>query len=228
MAYLLMTYLRITAAALLLAISACTTQNSAELNGQPPSSGEERLEKERLDEEPVDKVLSGEKLLAAPPAGWNKIYGLNNGTTRLTDFVPPNQSKAEWSTKLSFESHDSLTDINPIAILMGDLENLKDICEPIQSFNLFSGEENNYPTSVRLTFCGKNAHSSKGEVSISKVIQGNDYLYIVKMIHQVEPYTDPEAAITKEEIAVWSQYFREITLCDSRLETHPCPIPADE
>ena len=170
----------------------------------------------------------GEKLLAAPPAGWHNIYSLNNNITRLTDFVPAEETESEWSTKLSFESHQSLAEVDPISIVMGELDSTSSTCEPIESFNLFSGEENNYPTSVRLTFCGENAHSGLGEVSISKVIQGNDYLYIIKLLNRRPVFTDSDHAMPEAEIAAWAQYFSDISLCDETRDAHPCPTPTDE
>jgi hypothetical protein len=201
---------------LLLALAGCTTT----------TGGPDTLQVEPKTDQLIP--VSSEKLLAAPPTGWQRVYELNNGKTRLTDFIPADESRAEWSTKLSFESHESLTEANPIEIVMGELENTSEICEPIQSFNLFSGNENNYPTSVRLTFCGKNAHSNKGEVTISKVIQGNEFLYIIKVINQMPTYENADDAIAKEKVAAWSQYFRDIVLCDESLPEHPCPISTDE
>tara|TARA_R110002072_G_scaffold104099_2_gene228429 strand:- start:9106 stop:9708 length:603 start_codon:yes stop_codon:yes gene_type:complete len=176
---------------------------------------------------PSDDVVIGEKLIAQPPTDWQNIYSLNNGTTRLTDFIPPEETKNNWSTKISFESHKSLADVDPITIVMGDLDHTSDTCEAVQSFNLFSGVENNYPTSVRLTFCGKNAHSQQGEVSMTKSIQGNEYLYIIKMLTRVEPFVTEQSSITKQQIAVWSQYFSDISVCDDTSQEHACPAPAE-
>lgn len=176
----------------------------------------------------IESIVLGEKLIARPPADWQNVYSLNNGATRLTDYIPPQESKDNWTTKISFESHQSLADIDPITIIMGDLDHINDICEPVQSFNLFSGMEHNYPTSVRLTFCGKNAHSQQGEITMTKSIQGNDYLYIIKMIKQVEPFTTEENVISKQEIAQWSQYFGDISVCDDTTVEHACPIPIEQ
>jgi hypothetical protein len=200
-------------ASLALSLVACANQPADEVQN---SSSADAIE------------VPGEKLLAAPPAGWNTIYSLNNGITRLTDFVPAAESVSDWSTKLSFESHQTLADVDPISIIMGELDSTSDTCEPIESFNLFSGDENNYPTSVRITFCGENAHSGLGEVSISKVIQGNDFLYIIKLLNRRPTFTDSDHAMPKTEIAAWAQYFSEITLCDETRAAHPCLTPTDE
>ncbi|MFT4677337.1 MAG: hypothetical protein ACJAX5_003513 [Patiriisocius sp.] len=176
----------------------------------------------------IDSVVLGEKLIAGPPPDWQNSYSLNNGATRLTDYIPPEESEDNWTTKISFESHRSLAGIDPITIIMGDLDRIKDICELVESFNLFSGMENNYPTSVRLTFCGKNAHGQQGEVTLTKSIQGNDYLYIIKMLKRVDPFTTEQNIISKQEIAQWSQYFSAISVCDDTNVEHSCPIPIEQ
>jgi hypothetical protein len=111
---------------------------------------------------------------------------------------------------------------------MGELERIGDTCEKVESFNLFSGLENNYPTSVRLTFCGENAHSNRGEVSLTKSIQGNDYLYIIKLLHLVEPFTEQDTGVSEEQIAGWAQYFSGISVCDDTVVKHACPALSAE
>ncbi|MGV0035453.1 MAG: hypothetical protein ACNYPE_11040 [Candidatus Azotimanducaceae bacterium WSBS_2022_MAG_OTU7] len=54
---------------------------------------------------PAVKNESGERLLATPPKDWVTVFQLNNDNTRLTDFIPPDQDKNNWSVKLSFEAH---------------------------------------------------------------------------------------------------------------------------
>ncbi len=195
---------------------------------------------------------TAERLLASKPAGWHQIYQLNTAKTRLVDFVPEQDSESDWKTKLSFESHQALVDSDPITILMGELDQTRQNCEKIDSYNLFSGMENNYPTSVRLTFCSENTFSGEGEVTISKAIQAEDYFYLIKLLHRVPAFSpdsaadsnadsspdsnlDPDLApdldsnsrsniISKEQIATWSDYFGQITVCNGS-EQHPCTSP---
>lgn len=171
--------------------------------------------------------VSGERLLANPPSGWQQIYSLNTEKTRLVDYVPGNETEDEWKTKISFESHQSLVDVDPISILMGELDATRQNCENIESFNLYSGVENNYPTSVRLTFCGENAHTGEGEVTISKAIQANDYLYLIKLLHRVPAFTSNDNNVSEQQIASWADYFGKLSVCDDRDEAHPCNTPAE-
>lgn len=170
----------------------------------------------------------GEKLLATPPPEWIQTYSLNTEKTRLVDFVPPSETIDDWKTKLSFESHQSLIEVDPISILMGELDAARQNCEKIESFNLFSGLENEYPTSVRLTFCGENAHTREGEITISKAIQGGNFLYLIKLLRRVPAFTALENTLSEREIAAWADYFGRITLCDETSPEHPCPTPSEE
>ena len=76
-----------------------------------------------------------EVLRAAPPHGWHQIYQLNNDAVRLADFVPQGQTNLAWKTKLSFESHSNLVDLDPIEILLSEAKKNEEKCSFIQHFN---------------------------------------------------------------------------------------------
>ncbi len=97
------------------------------------------------------------------------------------------ETGSDWTTKLSFESFSELVSIDPIQVLLTEVEQDKKKCNFVQHFNLFSGLENGYPSSVRLFLCGKttltNADGSNtGEVKMIKAIQGLDYLYVITVL----------------------------------------------
>jgi hypothetical protein len=172
---------------------------------------------------PTDEIDSTEQLRASPPPDWNLIYQLNNINSRLTEFVPQNELTSTWSTKLSFESFHELADIDPIQVLLTEVEQDKKNCSFIQHFNLYSGLENNYPSSVRLFLCGENSETENGEVKIIKVIQGKDYLYVITLLKKIDPFEPNEPQFEEEEIAAWSTYLRGISLCDDEDISHRCP-----
>jgi hypothetical protein len=172
---------------------------------------------------PAAKVETGERLLARPPKDWVSVFQLKNDSIRLTDFIPPDQSKSNWSTKLSFEAHTTaeLT-IDPIELLFSEAETDQSRCNFIRHYNIFSGLENNYQTSVRLFLCGENAFTNRGEIKLIKAIRGNDYLYSVRIVRRTPPFDVNEEEFTKEEVALWSTYLRKISVCDGS-PGHPCP-----
>ncbi len=177
---------------------------------------------------PTADKHSSEKLLAEPPPGWNLIYRLNNITSRLSEFVPRSESSSDWSTKLSFESFLELASIDPIEVLLTEVEQDKKRCNSVQHFNLYSGLENSYPSSVRLFLCGEVQETQTGEVKMIKAIQGNDYLYIISIVKKIELFEPGQAQFTEKDIAAWSTYLRGISLCDNGDEAHSCPQTVKE
>ncbi len=176
-------------------------------------------------ETPTVKKETGERLLAGPPKDWVSVFQLKNDNTRLTDFIPPDQSKSSWSTKLSFEAHttDELA-LDPIELLFSEAETDQSRCNFVRHYNIFSGLENNYQTSVRLFLCGENAFTNRGEIKLIKAIRGNDYLYSVRIVRRTPPFDVNEEEVSKEEVALWSSYLSRISVCDGSAE-HPCPDP---
>ncbi|NQV65770.1 MAG: hypothetical protein HQ497_10440 [SAR86 cluster bacterium] len=163
-----------------------------------------------------------EQLLARPPNDWQIVYQLNTQSTRIVDYLPPGEAATDWQTKLSFESHQALTDIDPIEALISEVAKVRETCSSVNDFNLFSGLENNYRTSTRLLMCSNNAYTKRGEVSMLKVIQGNEYLYIIRLIKRIPPFETGEPTMPSAEIATWSNYLRNISVCDPNQSAHAC------
>ena len=172
---------------------------------------------------PVILQESSEQLLAKPPADWKLIYRLDLPSARLSDFIPPQETVSDWTTKLSFESSRGLVDFDPIEILLAEVNRDQKKCGFVQHFNLFSGLENNYPASVRLFLCGENALINKGEVKMIKAIAGNEYFYLIRILKRIKPFDVDQPEFAKREIAEWSSYIRSISLCDPGQSEHPCP-----
>ncbi|MFT5211829.1 MAG: hypothetical protein ACI9CE_003570 [Flavobacterium sp.] len=215
----LFTYIFIILSPFLL-FSACTSNR---LTGTAKVDDPVERKTEEPFEEPQQELLSSERLIARAPSDWQRIFELNNGDTRLSTYIPKGEAEDNWQTKLSFEAHEQLIAVDPISIMMGEISKMDDICSNIDHSNLFSGLENNYPTSVRLILCGQNAHSGKGEVSITKGIQGKDYFYIIRLEKKLDAFEKGKPEFAKNEIAEWSTYLKRITLCDQAPgTTHPC------
>jgi hypothetical protein len=169
---------------------------------------------------------STEQLLAKPPKGWKLAYQMNNGKTRLTDFVPPKESDSDWTTKLTFEAHADLKGSDPLQVVMAEARSEKKSCSFVQQFNLYTGLENNYRTAARLIMCGRSKFYGKGQVSIFKAIDGNDYFYIIRIVKHIKPFKLNDSGFGRQEMASWSNYFSKITLCDTASKQHPCPKPS--
>jgi hypothetical protein len=164
-----------------------------------------------------------EQLLAKPPDGWVQAYQLSNDATRLVEYVPEGESDTRWTAKLSFESFAGMVDVDPIEILLTEVTEDRKTCSFVQHFNLFSGNENNYPTSVRLFMCGERTGRNQGEIKIIKAISGESFFYLVKIISRIAPFEVNDPEFDKTTIASWSTYLRDVSLCNADNPSHPCP-----
>jgi len=165
-----------------------------------------------------------ERLIAQPPSGWIRTYQLNQEGERISEFSPADEDKNKWVNKISFESSLALQHADPIELLLKDAEEYKKRCNFVQHFNLFSGYENSYPTSLRLIMCGKSKQLDTGEVSMIKAIQGDEHFYVVKLTRKVAPFEPHKPDVTETEIAEWSTYMKRIFLCNPQTPQHPCPV----
>ncbi|MFV2091164.1 MAG: hypothetical protein ACC642_10925, partial [Pseudomonadales bacterium] len=172
--------------------------------------------------EPV--FIEGEQLLAQPPGGWRQTFATTTRTLRMSQFVPENEDEEHLTHKISFESMASQPLPYPIEfidLISGDKERA---CTDFEGFGTFSGFENGYPTSVHLLICPKNKETKKSEVSMIKVIRGNDYFYTITSARQGAPLDKGVAPLSETVVAAWSIYLRSIGVCDTTRPEHPCPV----
>lgn len=168
--------------------------------------------------------ITGERLLATPPPGWERTFELSESDVRLVEFMPADSDKEAWVDKISFESFAGPELPDPIQLLETVARDRKQACTRLEDFNTYSGYENNYPTSVRLFLCHRNKTSGKGEITMVKSIQGNQAFYVIQRSRRVAPYaTSEDAPMRNEEMGLWSLYFRSISVCDDTRPDHPCP-----
>ena len=199
-------------------LSSCTNHSTGHFASHSTRHSDNETEQKR----------TGEILLATPPKDWISIFQLKNDSTRLTDFIPPGQSKNNWSTKISFEALSTETlSLDPIELLFLEAEADQSRCNRVSHYNIFSGLENNYQTSVRLFLCGENTFTHRGEIKLIKAIRGDGYLYSVRIVRRTAPFDVNKEDITQQEVALWSTYLRKISVCDGSTE-HPCPKTESE
>ena len=95
----------------------------------------------------------------------------------------------------------------------GDDKAGKQDCENFESNVIDGREENGYPALTWYSECRKaNGYYSK---TLSKVIRGNDSAYILRRIWRDTPQ--------ESDWQGWLDYYKDVTVCDSRGRGHPCP-----
>jgi hypothetical protein len=195
-----------------------TVTNDPVQETEPTATAAENILGEEVSSDPVH----GEQLLARAPDGWQQGFATNTAALRMVEFIPGDASRGDWAEKVTFESlrGDPLPD--PIDFVTGIGSDQSGTCERFEQFNIQSGFENNYPTSVRLLTCSRNKLTDKGQVTLIKAIRGNDHFYVITRAKRIPPVAEGAESISEQEMANWSAYMRAITVCDSAREEHPC------
>lgn len=168
---------------------------------------------------------TGEQLIAAPPAGWQEVYSINTETARLMEYIPPGQTRLDWTLNVSFESFAS-TDTDVIKLLIAEADREADNCSFVNHFALNADLENGYPTSVRLMFCGEKTTIGKGEAKLMKAMAGDEHVYVVRIVKRMAPFESGNiAGVDRVDMQAWTNYLRHIKLCNPKLTERPCPDP---
>jgi hypothetical protein len=168
---------------------------------------------------------TGELLIASAPEGWIQVGGLNQDNVRIAEYANPENLSPDLVDSVRFESQtgDPLPD--PIDLLLGMREQLREQCEGMLDHPIFSGYENGYATSVRLLFCRAKGDPPRGEVRMIKAIRAADQFYIVSRSRSTPPFEPDQEPMSVEDMAQWSDWFGGISVCDTRKTEHPCPAP---
>jgi hypothetical protein len=167
----------------------------------------------------------GELLLASAPAGWVETAAMATPALRMAEYGPGNGGDGVDGEieRVTFESQSASPLPDPIEFVIGISSDLSRRCDGYEHFNIFSGEENGYATSVRLMLCGELKDSPHGQALMTKAIRGTEQFYIVTRRRLVTLPAAVDGLLSTQAMAEWSAFFRSIGLCDTRSGQHPCP-----
>ncbi len=174
---------------------------------------------------PAETDTDTEHLRAEQPEGWLDGTHTLTSKLRMAEFIHPQMRADGWGEKIQFERIEAQP-VAPAADFIGHMrEDLEGSCPEGRLYNTWSGKENGYPTEVALMVCPKNAITQLGQITMLKVIQGNEALYTITRAKRLDAFDTSADAneMPKEDIANWSAYLSAISVCDpTRAEAHPC------
>lgn len=171
----------------------------------------------------------GEQLLARPPSGWTESYATKSPGMRMAQYIPSGDDSHDWTNMVSFESFTGNPLPQPPELLASVAKDQQAVCDNFESHTTYTGNENGYPTTVALFVCDRSKLTQKGQLTLLKMIRGDDNFYVVTRTRRVAPIQPGDAwPIPKEVIAEWSLYLRGIGLCNDGSTTHPCPTAPDK
>lgn len=199
------------------AVPACTTaRGSAIETGTAEAAG-------------VSTELSGERLIAQPPRGWQQTGATSVGNLRRVEFRPEAELSgdpdADWTRRITLESlrEDPLPDPMEFIELINAGRDYD--CGTFRAHPTFAGEENGYPTAVYLLICHQDRQTERSEITLMKTIRGNEFFYVITRALRGDPIPKEGAPdVEQSEIGGWALYLKSISVCDGdRPDAHPCP-----
>ena len=90
-----------------------------------------------------------------------------------------------------------------------------DGCKGSTSTAVATGKVKGYESASVLLSCPLLASTGKPETAMIKAIKGNDSFYVVQRAVRSVP--------TPERLETMKKYVEEVSVCDSRLSSVPCP-----
>ena len=116
--------------------------------------------------------------------------------------------------KITYEALSSADmDMDPLKMLEGLANGQGPQCEHFVDNPIYAGEENGFPTVVRLFECHGNKQTGKPLVTMIKVIKGKTALYSITRIWRLEAPAEGEPLpIDQSELAAWSNHLNKAIL----------------
>ena len=167
-----------------------------------------------------------EQLTLPTPENWQTVTQVSTPVLRMSAFAVPNPA-GDGFDKLTFEwfAHTLAAESDPFSLIEQVAGAIEGNCEQGSDQPVHAGEENGYPTVVRLLLCPRlnRTDPPRGELLLLKAIKGNSGPWIVVRGREFDSDSPPTPDVLRGTVARWSESMRAITLCDPDAAEHPCP-----
>jgi hypothetical protein len=165
----------------------------------------------------VEPKWTNETLLAGLPDGYKRDFEQKTNESLISEMVPVGQSVSNWTEMVTVQVFYTLKTTPQQFKAQMDKERAA-ACPGSETQPVTQGDENGYPSMVWLQNCPLNKATGKPEITWFKAIAGNDSFYVVQVAFKAWP--------SKELIAQWMHYLKDVRVCDTRLPERPCAMPA--
>jgi len=158
-----------------------------------------------------------ENLLFSPPMDF-KVGFQSNGENRLmTEWVPASQTVEDWTEMVTLQIYRGGA-VAAADFLQGVRARYLNDCPgtTTEKGGIFTGQVNGYVVSMMLLKCPRNPGTGKPETTAFRAIRGKDALYLVQHAWRTVP--------SEQEMNVAMQAFAKVTVCDTGVPDHPCPL----
>jgi hypothetical protein len=169
-------------------------------------------------------ALRGENLLVPPIPGWSQAYSAAGNGIKLLEYVPPGETVDSWSQMATIEIFFGHGGTKPRDLEQRVVEGFRQNCEAMHVTDLGAGTASSLPAARWVTYCSKVKQLGKGEITYFQAISGKDHFYLVQRSWRgpafdiAKPLPIPETMLKE-----WETYLNQVSVCDSRDPTRPCP-----
>ncbi len=159
--------------------------------------------------------LKNENLLVGMPQGFKVGFKDSKNGMNMQEFVPASETVQNWTEMVAVQVFLSRKDLQPGPFLAAMQKQWSDGCKGSTSTAVTTGKVKGYDSASVLLSCPLLASTGKPETAVIKAIKGNDSFYVVQRAVRSVP--------APERLETMKKYVEEVSVCDSRLATAPCP-----
>jgi len=159
--------------------------------------------------------LENENLLTELPEGFKVDYQAEQGNQTITEMVVEGESVEAWTTMVTVQVYLGETNTTPEQAQATLTDSWFNACENSETYPVADGAENGYDFILWQLYCPLNPSTQIPELTFLKALQGNDSFYLVQVAFRYEP--------SDEDITQWTQYLKQVQVCDSRIPERACP-----
>lgn len=159
--------------------------------------------------------LKNENLLVGMPQGFKVGFKDSRNGMNMQEFVPAAETVQNWTEMVTVQVFLSRKDLQPGPFLAAMQKQWSDGCKGSTSTAVATGKVKGYNSASVLLSCPLLASTGKPETAMIKAIKGNDSFYVVQRAVRSAP--------TPERLETMKKYVEEVSVCNSRLASAPCP-----
>lgn len=157
----------------------------------------------------------GERLLLPIPQDFRIVARDNNASMGMVSLVPNDQTAQHWSRMVTTRIFRD-TKATSFTAYRDEMQRAwKDGCDVVNIDYSSTGATNGYPLQLWVQSCRFRNPQSKPSIAILKMIQGRDQAYVTQVVFRYVP--------DSAEIAQWSSYLDQMSVCDPRVKGRECP-----
>jgi hypothetical protein len=157
------------------------------------------------------------------PKGWKQVGQYLQVNVRTLVYVPEGQTAEAWKERIRSQVYFFVKDAPPEQFLKLATAMPQDSCQELTLSPIETGKVNGFTSALVTRFCAKEKSSGQGEVTIFKLIQGKDSLYLGERSWRVNTFAQGKPPVPRETFAGWIDYMRFVVACESPDPKQGCP-----